>query len=259
MRTLVKSAIAAGIAAGCMSSGAQAADYEQEIGLIVAGAVENWNGISFIDGGSTGSDTTIVSGHSGRVSLPLGPNLSLQSDIDVEWNSRAFAGDDNSAAGNIWNFQGGAHLSWRDPSRSLFGIFAAAGEERHNDTDPDINYDFTVIGGEAQFYIDNTNALHSGRLFRRGRRFGERFLRSWRRSAFPRSGHATAAGSTVCERRIRRGTLATTMSFSGVPVSTRFGTMRPSLVACLYLSGIVEPCVMDASRALRTATRRTTS
>jgi hypothetical protein len=156
MRTLVKSAIAAGIAAGCMSSGAQAADYEQEIGLIVAGAVENWNGISFIDGGSTGSDTTIVSGHSGRVSLPLGPNLSLQSDIDVEWNSRAFAGDDNSAAGNIWNFQGGAHLSWRDPSRSLFGIFAAAGEERHNDTDPDINYDFTVIGGEAQFYIDNT-------------------------------------------------------------------------------------------------------
>jgi hypothetical protein len=165
MRTLVKSAIAAGIAAGCMSSGAQAADYEQEIGLIVAGAVENWNGISFIDGGSTGSDTTIVSGHSGRVSLPLGPNLSLQSDIDVEWNSRAFAGDDNSAAGNIWNFQGGAHLSWRDPSRSLFGIFAAAGEERHNDTDPDINYDFTVIGGEAQFYIDNTTLYIQGAYF----------------------------------------------------------------------------------------------
>lgn len=165
MKTLLKSAIAAGIAVMGVSSGAQAADYEQEIGLIVAGAVENWNGVSFIDGGSTGSDTTIVSGHSGRLSLPLGPNLSLQSDIDVEWNSRAFDGDDNVAAGNVWNFQGGAHLSWRDPSRGLFGIFAAAGEARYNDTDPDIHAEFSVIGGEAQFYIDNTTLYIQGAYF----------------------------------------------------------------------------------------------
>ncbi|MEM7632940.1 MAG: hypothetical protein AAF299_00165 [Pseudomonadota bacterium] len=153
MTSLAKSLVGASVLALLATGGAHAADHENEIGLIVAGVTDSWNGVQFIDGGFTGDDTTLASGHNARLSLPLGDNLSLQTDVDVEWNDRAF--DNNEVSGQRWGFQGAGHFSWRDPSRGLFGVFGGVAASSHNDSGPTYRTNLRFVGGEAQVYIDN--------------------------------------------------------------------------------------------------------
>ncbi len=162
MKRSVKTALlgASAIVLAATASVANAADYDREVGLIVSGVLDNWNGIQIIDGGFTGNDTTLASGHNARLSLPLGTNLSIQSDVDVEWNDRAF--DNNDVSGQRWNFQGAAHLSWRDPSRGLFGVFGGAGTSHYNDYVPGYSTNVHFVGGEAQVYIDNITLYAQG-------------------------------------------------------------------------------------------------
>ena len=137
-----------------------AADDENEFGLRVSGATDSWNGVQYIDGGGTGDDTALASGHNARLSLPLGQNLSLQTDVDVEWNDRAF--DNNTVSGQRWSFQGGGHLSWRDPSQGLFGVFGGVAASNHNDTDPAYRTNLRFVGGEGQLYVDDLTFYAQG-------------------------------------------------------------------------------------------------
>lgn len=143
-----------------IAGNAQAQDRYNDIGLIVGGVSESWNGVQAIDGGGTGNDIALASGHSARVSLPLGGNLSLQSDVDVEWNDRAF--NNNAVAGQRWSFQGAGHFSWRDPSQGLFGVFGGVTASSYNDIDPAFRTNLRFIGGEGQFYMNDLTFYAQG-------------------------------------------------------------------------------------------------
>ncbi|MGB5213926.1 MAG: hypothetical protein WBN88_09820, partial [Anderseniella sp.] len=68
---------------------ASAADYEREMGLIVSGVVDSWAGAQYIDGGALGDKTVFTTGGAGLLILPLGDNLSIQSDVKYEYNTLA--------------------------------------------------------------------------------------------------------------------------------------------------------------------------
>jgi hypothetical protein len=168
---LGSTAILAVLAAG----NATAQDRYNDIGLIVGGVSESWNGVQIIDGGGTGDDTTLASGHNARLSLPLGGNLSLQSDVDVEWNDRAF--DNNAVSGQRWSFQGAGHFSWRDPSQGLFGVFGGVAASRHNDFVPGYKTNLRFVGGEAQLYMDDLTFYAQGAFVdQQGELTGDGFL-----------------------------------------------------------------------------------
>ena len=144
---------------------AQAADYEAQVHqLVVSGVVDSWNGYTFI--GSKGGenadadpDSYFSSGLSGRLSLPLGENLAMQMDGDLEYTDNAF--EDNDSGVFEYSGQLGAHLTYRDPNMGAFGVFGAFGSGNANN---DSN-DFFAVGGEAQMYVnDLTFYLQGGYL-----------------------------------------------------------------------------------------------
>lgn len=160
-RLFATSAIAMALAVSANSAGA--ADFEpDEIirGLVVGGEVESFTGIQLY-----GSETDIdfeddtvqaVSGVTGRLSLPLGDNLSLQTDVEFEYSSTALTeGRQDDLFSH--SFLAGGHISWRDPNAGLFGGFAAfgGGAADNNTGDATRNFSFYAVGGEAQFYVDN--------------------------------------------------------------------------------------------------------
>ncbi len=141
---------------------AAAADYDRQLGLIVSGVVESWNGVQFIDNdGASSDDTVLASGHALRLSLPLGDNLSIQMDADFEWNDKAFDNDSGADPfGPRYSVQGATHLSWRDPASYLLGVFGGAGGNSAVELDgPGSSvfdkYDYGFVGGEAQIYLSN--------------------------------------------------------------------------------------------------------
>lgn len=152
-------AIALVISAG----GASAADFEPEEvirGLVVAGEVETFSGFMAY-GGESGNveysedDTQFVSGVLARLSLPLGDNLSLQMDGELEYSSTAMI-DERQDDLFQESFLFGGHVSWRDPMSHLFGAFASFGGGNHDDdNDGTDRFDFYAVGGEAQFYLDD--------------------------------------------------------------------------------------------------------
>lgn len=142
---------------------ASAADYEREMGLIVSGVVDSWAGVQFIDDG-TNDDTVLTNGGEGLLSLPLGDNISIQSDIKYEYNTNATESPfDNDVAGPRFSYQFATHGSWRDPSRGLVGAFGGMGS-----VDAGIllggsfRQDYRFVGGEAQFYMDNITLYGQG-------------------------------------------------------------------------------------------------
>lgn len=146
---------------------AQAADYELQVQqLVVSGVVEKWIGYSFISGIDNGdndnfepdNDSYFTSGQSGRLSLPLGDMLSIQMDADNEITENAFKEDADDDFSHAFGF--GLHLSARDPSRGLFGVFGAFGQGKGDDDDG--RHDFWAAGGEAQVYVDNTTFYLQG-------------------------------------------------------------------------------------------------
>lgn len=155
------------IAALTVSSTAQAADYEAQIQeLVVSGIVDQWYGGTFSSGDAGNYEpdhkSYLTSGNSGRLSLPLGTNLSIQMDADSEVATNAFKG--NASDDFSYSFQGGLHLSVRDPHTGLFGGFVAVGRGDGDDGNSGA-HNFHAVGGEAQLYSgDMTFYLQGGWL-----------------------------------------------------------------------------------------------
>ena len=158
----MKKLIAAFSVAGLTALGTQsasAADFEAEQAiqnLVVSGVVESWAGYTFyssVDVDSEDPDDGFASGRSGRLSLPLGPNLSIQMDVDNETNTDWLV--DTDAGENTGVFQYSvqmlAHLSLRDPNTGLIGAFGGAGALASDGN----TYDMNFFGGEAQLYLDD--------------------------------------------------------------------------------------------------------
>ncbi len=147
------------VAAALLSStsAASAADMDRELGLIVSGVVDKWAGVQMIDDGFN-DDTVFVNGGEGRLSLPLGSNLSAQMDAKYEYNSDALKNPPvfGEVYGPRYSFQGAFHLSHRDPSSFLFGAFGAAGVTNIGSLGTGtLTQDNLLVGGEVQFYLDS--------------------------------------------------------------------------------------------------------
>lgn len=153
----MKKFLTATVAAAVMSvfiGGAQAADYDQAIQeLVVSGYVEKWTGYSFVSGAENNTnpvrDGYFASGTSGRLSLPLGSNLSMQMDAGIEYTENSFKSDNN----DVFQHSGyvGAHLAYRDPNSFALGAFGSFGTGYANET----RHDFYALGGEAQIYLND--------------------------------------------------------------------------------------------------------
>ncbi|MEO9876196.1 MAG: hypothetical protein ABJM26_01645 [Anderseniella sp.] len=161
-RFVAASAIAIALTVSANSAGAADFDTDEAIrGLVVGGEVESFSGITFYDGDGDDvefddDDYQFVSGITGRLSLPLGDNLSAQMDGEFEYSSDALSG---SRQDDLFShsFLAGGHLSWRDPETGLFGGFAAFGGGAADDDNGEGSraYSFYAVGGEAQFYADD--------------------------------------------------------------------------------------------------------
>jgi len=163
--------LAISVALAAMTASAQAADLEieRELGLIVSGVVDSWVGVN-IDNGvrccafTDDSEAVLATGGEGRLSLPLGDNLSIQTDFKYHYNSEAME-NPNTAVQNVrerYSYQGAAHLSWRDPNSGLFGLFGGAGTTEIGGDGCCIKYNAHFVGGEAQFYLNDMTFYAQG-------------------------------------------------------------------------------------------------
>lgn len=158
-----QSLLAAIAAVFAFAAPASATDADRQLGLIVSGVVDSWAGVQIINSRqgdlSAGDDTVFANGGEGLLSLPLGDNLSIQSDVKYEYNTNATEdSDEDDVFGPRYSFQGAVHLSWRDPSRGLFGVFGGAGTSDFFG----LNSDAAFVGGEAQLYLDNITLYAQG-------------------------------------------------------------------------------------------------
>jgi hypothetical protein len=156
MRGIVFGLLGATSLLALSASGARAADMVQPtpLALIVSGIVESWTGYTWIADPKhvhPDEDAFGSAGSTGRLSLPLGTNLSIQGDVDLEYNSTLLTDDDDD--GSRDNFQAsaqsGIHVSWRDPNLGLLGGFVAVGQGEADET----TNAFLAAGGEGQLYF----------------------------------------------------------------------------------------------------------
>jgi len=159
---------------------AQAADLyvEQVQELVVSGYIDSWIGASFITNAQAQAnrdsdhDSYMTTGQNGRLSLPLSDVLAIQTDINNEFTGNAFRS--NSADDFSHSVDFGVHLSARDPSRGLFGVFGAFGQGKGDD-DSAGRQNYWAVGGEAQFYTDMaTFYVQGGYLDSKDSDFGDR-------------------------------------------------------------------------------------
>ena len=157
--------LATSVAFAAMTASAQAADLEmeRELGLIVSGVVDSWAGVQYVKGPrinqpGTGSETLFATGGEGFLSLPLGDNLSIQNDVKYEIIS-PFGAKDSNVFGPRYFYQGAVHLSWRDPSTGLFGVFGGMGTADFN---PGFDTTARFVGGEVQFYMNDITFYAQG-------------------------------------------------------------------------------------------------
>jgi hypothetical protein len=158
--------LTASVALLLSSSLASAADMDREIGLIVSGVVDQWAGVQLInDSFLYDDDAVFTNGSSGSLSLPLGTNLSIQSDFKYEVNTYATESvAKNDAYGPRYSYQGAGHLSWRDPAQGLFGMFGGVGSTAFSGfiNSGGAKSDIAFVGGEAQVYLDNITVYAQG-------------------------------------------------------------------------------------------------
>lgn len=76
--------------------------------------------------------------------------LAIQTDFYNEITEIAFTSNSDDDFSHSFDF--GVHLSGRDPSRGLFGVFGAFGQGKGDNEDGRHNY--WAVGGEAQLYTD---------------------------------------------------------------------------------------------------------
>lgn len=160
------------LAAAMPVNTAQAADFEAEQiqQLILSGYVDGWIGYSFISNAEGNIDPDhddyFTTGQTGRLSIPLSDMLAIQTDFVNEITGNAFK--DNATDDFSHSFDFGVHMSARDPSRGLFGVFGAFGQGKGDNNNG--RHDYWAIGGEAQFYTDMaTFYLQGGYLDSEGR------------------------------------------------------------------------------------------
>lgn len=159
------------IALAISTSSATAADFDAEQaiqGLVVSGVVESWNGYSFRSGDdgnfSPDEQDHFVSGIDGMLSLPLGNNFSIQTDVALEYTDKAW---DNSNSDDTYQYgsQFGTHFTYRNPDSFAIGAFGAFGRGNVEEQ----RVDSYAVGGEAQFYLnDLTFYLQGGVMDARG-------------------------------------------------------------------------------------------
>lgn len=152
MRKFATGSIAA-LSMMCFVPSSHAADPDHELGLIVSGVVDQWAGVQFSDINGTFSEDTwsLASGGEGKLSLPLGSNLSIQSDVKYETNEQALE-TPGPGIGLRYSYQGAVHLSWRNPETGLLGAFGGAGTANTDETD---YTDAHFVGGEGQLYLND--------------------------------------------------------------------------------------------------------
>ena len=158
---------------------------EKDLQLIVSGQVKSWHGVSFYGNESGDTEFTddthqMMSGMSGRISLPLGSGLSMQMDADWEYSSSMLTGtqqDDLLQRA----FMLGGHLSYRNPSTGLVGGFVSfgsgnQGQDRVNAlVNPVSAAGIGAFGGETQIYFGNLTFYGQGGFI--NSRGNENFLR----------------------------------------------------------------------------------
>ncbi|MEM9472284.1 MAG: hypothetical protein AAGA00_10005 [Pseudomonadota bacterium] len=167
-----KALLATSVACFAFAAPAGAADFERELGLIVSGVVDSWAGVQFIDDGIN-DDTVFTNGGEGLLSLPLGENISIQSDVKYEYNTYATeSAFNNDASGPRFSYQFATHGSWRDPSSGLFGAFGGMGSVDSGIPFGSIRQDYRFVGGEAQLYIDNLTLYGQGGYVKMADDFG---------------------------------------------------------------------------------------
>lgn len=156
MKKLMATSVMA-IALAISTNSATAADFEVEQAiqeLVVSGVIESWNGYSFRSGtdGNFNPDEedNFVSGIDGMLSLPLGNNFSIQTDVAIEYTDKAW---DSSNASDTYQYGGqfGTHFTYRNPESFALGAFGAFGRG----TGSEERVDSYAVGGEAQFYLND--------------------------------------------------------------------------------------------------------
>ena len=148
-----------------MTGAAQAADYTPppvDDGLLYTGLIEAWGGWTFANGDPSNvidDDDHPAIGGSGRVSIPFSDGFSGQLDIDGEASLLNGDSIDDNYGHAFWMT---GHLSLRDPSSHLIGLFGSAGVSSAGE-DEQVNV--FVIGAEAQLYLGNFTLYGQGGYF----------------------------------------------------------------------------------------------
>ena len=123
-------------------------------GLVTSGVIDLFGGVQFLTGQQGNVDATHSTqaefGAVGRISFALSPAMSIQMDagfsvLNGVWNNNTNT-DNFDATAEV-----GGHISWRNPSSFLLGVFG--GGVGGGSEDEAINGWF--IGGEGQLYFDN--------------------------------------------------------------------------------------------------------
>ena len=162
---LLASACTLGFAASSSFAADYAVDYTPETvetierALMLTGVVEVYGDYSFVDRASGEAVGTFKNsgdlddypevGGSVRVSIPFADRFSAQIDLDGE--IRVFDEDDADNDHYLGSYAGTVHLSYRNPSDYLLGVFGGAG--RLDFVDENLT-DFWYGGVEAQYYLD---------------------------------------------------------------------------------------------------------
>ena len=127
-------------------------------GLLYAGTVELGAGYTFADCDESGGDDPscdfVVDDDSyphivgsGRASVPVANNVSLQFDADG-WAT--FTDRDDGEDNLQTNFSGAVHATWRDPSQGALGIFGQLGSSNGGENE---NATYWLAGIEGQLYL----------------------------------------------------------------------------------------------------------
>ena len=142
-------------------------------GLLYSGTVELGAGWTWADcdrsGGEDGSSCSDLDDESyphivgsGRASVPVAKNFSLQFDADG-WGT--FTGRDGPDAGeeNLQtNFSGAVHATWRDPSKGALGVFGQVGSSNGGEEE---NATYWLGGLEGQLYLGDFTLYGQAGLF----------------------------------------------------------------------------------------------
>ena len=184
---------AALLSLGAASSVKAADAYQEQIQRVISGNVDIYGGYAAIkDVGSEGdsvcdSDDSPCSwglaGGSARVDVPFTEALSLQIDLNSDWNfsypddpDEASAVDRTPAGGVL----GGGHLNYRNDTY-LLGVFGAAGKAYFDDSCCGTGLSSTLWAGgiEGQWYMDHITLYAQGGFMDSGNPNGEGLSNTW--------------------------------------------------------------------------------